>query len=59
MVEFKNELISDYFDKENIIHKYNRPHHSLTKGCLERHHSELHKFMKQYLLNIGDFNEQI
>ena len=57
-LEFKNQMISDYLEKENIKHVYSRPHHPQTNGCLERYHSELHKFMENYLLNIGEFNNQ-
>ena len=57
-LEFKNQIISDYLKKENIKHVYSRPHHPQTNGCLERYHSELHKYMENYLLNIGDFNDK-
>ena len=56
-LEFKNQLIENYLKNEGIHHVLSRPHHPQTNGCLERYHRELHKFMKNYLDKIKDFEE--
>ena len=56
-LEFKNKLLENYLKDEGIKHILSRPHHPQTNGCLERYHRELHKYMKNYLDNIQNFND--
>ena len=48
-LEFKNKLLYEYLDKENVKIIHSRHHHPQTNGCLERYHREVHKYMKKYL----------
>ena len=57
-MEFKNNLLNDYLDKEGILHIYSRPHHPQTNGCLERYHHEVKLFMKKYLDKKENFNDE-
>ena len=56
-LEFKNKLLEAYLKEEGIKHILSRPHHPQTNGCLERYHRELHKYMKNYLDDIKDFDD--
>ena len=47
--EFKNRLLENYLEENEIKHVSSRPHHPQTNGCIERYHREVHKFMKNYL----------
>ena len=56
-LEFKNKMLYDYLEKENIKIIHSRPHHPQTNGCIERYHREVHKFMKNYLKDYEDFSD--
>ena len=56
-LEFKNKMLEAYLKEERIKHILSRPHHPQTNGCLERYHRELHKYMKNYLDDIKEFDD--
>ena len=50
-------MLEAYLKEEGIKHILSRPHRSQTNGCLERYHRELHKYMKNYLDDIKEFDD--
>ena len=57
-LEFKNNLLKEYLDKEGITHIFSLPHHPQTNGCLERYHHEVKLFMKNYLDKMDNFSDE-
>ena len=45
-------------NEEHIKFVQSRPHHPQTNGCLERYHSEVHKYMYNYLKVFDDFDDE-
>ena len=56
-LEFKNKMLEAYLKEQGIKHILSRPHHPQINECLERYHRELHKYMKNYLDDIKDFDD--
>ena len=57
-LEFKNKLIYEFLEKENIKIIHSNTHHPQTNGCIERYHREVHKYIKNYLNNFKDFSDK-
>ena len=57
-MEFKNKLIYEFLEKENIKIIHSNTHHPQTNGCIERYHREVHKYIKNYLNNFKDFSDK-
>ena len=56
-LEFKNKLIYNYLEKENVKIIHSRSHHPQTNGYIERYHREVDKFIKAYLNNLDSFSD--
>ena len=56
-MEFKNKIVEEFLNNEDIKHIYSRPYHPKTNGCIERYHRDVHKYIKTYLDKIDNFND--
>lgn len=53
-LEYKNSIISEFCESNNIVHIFSSPRHPQTNGCVEIAHKETRK----YILNIISENEK-